>query len=99
MCGFPESSKNRVIAKIEEKKMNYIILDRRNNYEVEEINDNKNLNTYSKYFEKARKYINYKIRIDKINNFLIENIGNESFKEIISKMEEIIDERRKVPSN
>ena len=32
MCGFPESSKNRVIAKIEEKKINYIILDRRNNY-------------------------------------------------------------------
>ena len=99
MCGFPESSKNRVIAKIEEKKINYIILDRRNNYEVEEINDNKNLNTYSKYFEKARKYINCKIRIEKINNFLIENIGNESFKEIISKMEEIINERRKVPSN
>ena len=70
MCGFPESSKNRVIAKIEEKKINYIILDRRNNYEVEEINDNKNLNTYSKYFEKARKYINCKIRIDKINKEL-----------------------------
>lgn len=28
-----EYSKNRVIAKIEEKKINYIILDRRNNYE------------------------------------------------------------------
>lgn len=99
MCGFPESSKNRVIAKIEEKKINYLILDRRNNYEVEEIYDNKNLNTYSKYYEKARKYINCKIRIEKINNFLIENIGNESFKEIINKMEVIINERREVPSN
>ena len=99
MCGFPESSINKVIAKLEDNKINYLILDRRNNYEVEEIYDNKNLNTYSKYFEKARKYINCKIRIDKINNFLIENIGNESFKEIISKMEEIINERRKVPSN
>ena len=99
MCGFPESSINRVTAKLEEKKINYLILDRRNNYEIEEIYDNKNLNTYFKYFEKARKYINCKIRIDNINNFLIENIGKENFKDIICKMEEIINERRKVPSN
>lgn len=99
MCGFPESSINKVIAKLEDNKINYLILDRRNNYEVEEIYDNKNLNTYFKYFEKARKYINCKIRIDNINNFLIENIGKENFKDIICKMEEIINERRKVPSN
>ncbi len=27
-------------------------------------------NTYSKYFEKTKKYINYRIRIDNINDFL-----------------------------
>ena len=57
MCGFPQDSYNKVIAKLEEKKINYMILDRRNNYEIDEICDNKNLNTYTTYFEKARKYI------------------------------------------
>ena len=99
MCGFPISSINRVTAKLEEKKINYIIIDRRNNYEVDETLDNKNLNHYLKYFEKAKKYINYKIRIDNINNYMLENIDNEDFKNIIRQMEEIINERRKIPSN
>ena len=68
MCGFPQDSYNKVIAKLEEKKINYMILDRRNNYEIDEICDNKNLNTYTTYFEKARKYINLKIRIENILN-------------------------------
>ena len=74
MCGFPQDSYNKVIAKLEEKKINYMILDRRNNYEIDEICDNKNLNTYTTFFEKARKYINLKIRIESINNYLLENI-------------------------
>ena len=59
------------------KKINYLIVDRRNNYEVDERLDNKNLNNYTKYFEKAKKYISYKTRIDNINNFLLENIDKE----------------------
>ena len=99
MCGFPQDSYNKVIAKLEEKKINYMILDRRNNYEIDEICDNKNLNTYTTYFEKARKYINLKIRIENINNYLLENIDKQDFKKIISKMEEIINERRKNSGN
>lgn len=99
MCGFPQDSYNKVIAKLEEKKINYMILDRRNNYEIDEICDNKNLNTYTTYFEKARKYINLKIRIENINTFLLENIDKPDFKNIIYKMEEIINERRKIPGN
>ena len=99
MCGFPESSIKKVIAKLEEKKINYLILDRRNNYDVDDICDNKNLNAYLKYFEKAKKYINCKMRIDNINDFLIKIMGKEDFKDIINKMEDIINERRKVSSN
>lgn len=43
MCGFPQDSYNKVIAKLEEKKINYMILDRRNNYEIDEFCDNKNI--------------------------------------------------------
>ena len=66
---------------------------------MEGIYDNKNLNTYSKYFEKAKKYINCKTRIENINTFLLDNMEKQDFKEIINKMEEIINERRKVSSN
>ena len=95
-CAFPHNSLNKVIAKLEENKINYIIVDRRNNYDVEEISDNKNLNKYTKIFEKAKIYINYKTRIDRINSFMLENIDKDNFKNIIKKMEEVINERRKV---
>lgn len=99
MCGFPISSVNKIIAKLEERKVNYLIADRKHNYEVDEISDNKNLNNYVKVLEKAKKYVNYKERIDNVNSFMLENIDKENFKEIIRKMEDIINEGRKVSSN
>ena len=51
-------------------------MDRRNNYDLDDIYDNKNINT-----------------------FLLDNMEKQDFKDIINKMEEIIDERRKVSSN
>ena len=47
--------KNKIISKLEEKKINYLILDRRNNYEEDEKSNNKNLNTYSKIMIPAKK--------------------------------------------
>lgn len=99
MCGFPLSSVNKIISILEDKKINYLIVDRRNNYEVDERLDNKNLNNYTKYFEKAKKYISYKTRIDNINNFLLENIDKEDFKDIIRKMEDVINERGEISSH
>lgn len=99
ICGFPTNSFNRIIAKLEEKKINYLVVDRKNEYEVNEKLDNKNLNNYEKYFEKAKKYVNYKSRIDSINEFMLENIEKENFKNIIIKMEDIINEGRKISSN
>ena len=99
MCGFPLSSIHKVMAKLETNKINYLIVDRRNTYEVEEISDNKNLNQYIKYFKKAKKYVNYKIRIEYIYHFMLENMEKEYMKDFINKIEEMIDERRKVSSN
>ena len=65
---FPIPSLGKVTAILENNKINYIVVDRRNNYEIDEFCDNKNLNTYTTYFEKARKYINLKIRIENILN-------------------------------
>ena len=96
MCGFAETGLNKVLSKLEQKKINYLISDRRNNYDVQEVFDNKNLNTYMENFEKAKIYIKYKNRIDNIYNYMIDNIEKEDFKSILSEMEKIINERRKV---
>lgn len=89
-CGFPEIAINKVKAKLEDKKINYAIFDRRNNYKEEEKYDFKNLNTYNKHFEKAKEYINYKIRIERINNKLLSNIDTKYLKNILNQIERIL---------
>lgn len=95
-CAFPEQAFSKVIAHLENHKINYLVVDKRNNYDVEEISNNHNLNTYQKYFEKAKEYINMKKRIDKISDYLIKHITEIDIKEKIGKMEAIINETRKV---
>ena len=93
---FPMQTFSKVIASLESKKINYIVVDRRNNYDIEEKSDNKNLNCYQEYFEKAKKYIDTKRRIERISYYLMQNIEEEATKEKIKKVEEIIYEGRKI---
>lgn len=95
-CGFPTDSLNKVIANLEDKKIDYVILNKRNNYEEDEKYTNGNLNTYEEIYEKARIYVNLKRRIDEIYEFLMEEIENAEIKEKITKIEEVIYERRKI---
>lgn len=95
-CAFPEQTFPKVTANLENKKINYIVVDRRNNYDIEQKSDNKNLNCYQEYFEKAKKYIDMKRRIENISKYLIQHIEEEQTKEKIKKMEEIIYETRKI---
>lgn len=90
-CGFPQNSLPKVQAKLENKKINYIILDRRNNYDVDEFVNYKNLNTYDEVFEKAHRFINLKRRIDTIYLKLIKDINSEKVKEKIQNIENIIE--------
>ena len=89
-CGFPEVAINKVKAKLEEKKINYAIYDRRSNYEEEENYDFKNLNTYSTYSEKAKEYVNYKARIERINDKLLSNLDTKYIKYILQEVEDIL---------
>lgn len=95
-CGFSVTSLNKVISKLENKKINYLAVDRRNNYETDLMFEFGNLNTYDEIFNKAKIYVNYKRRIDNINEFLIGNVQTQNFKEILKQMEEVINERRKI---
>lgn len=93
-CSFSNNSINKIMAKLEQKKINYIMLDRKNNYNVDEKCDNKNLNTYYKVYEQAKNYINSKKRIDNIYNYLLHNINN---KKLINEIEKILEnDRRKI---
>lgn len=95
-CGFPTTAIAKVCAKLESNKINYLIIDRRNNYEVDEKEDYKNLNRYTEFYEKANKYVNCKKRIDTIAEFLMENIETKNITKVLSEMEEIMYERREI---
>ena len=95
-CGFPIKVLDKVIAKLENCKINYLVIDRRNDYDVEQKASFKNLNNYNSCYVKANTYINYKIRIEKINEFLLENMKQKEFNKILGKVEQVINERREI---
>ena len=95
-CGFPVSAISKVCEKLENNKINYLIIDRRNNYDVDEKEDYKNLNRYAEFYEKANKYVNCKKRIDIINEYLMDNIETKNITKMLSGMEEIMYERGEI---
>lgn len=90
--GFPKNALPKIMARLEREKINYILIDTRNNYDVDEKYDNKNLNTYYEIFENAQKTVRLKRRIDRIAESLILEINSENIKEKLRKIEEILDE-------
>ena len=54
-CGFPITNVSKIMARLEEKKINYILIDRRNNYDVDGKMDFGNLNRYQATYEKSNK--------------------------------------------
>lgn len=95
-CGFSDNCINKVMAKLEHNKINYLLLDRRNNYDVDKKSDNKNLNNYDKIFKKARDKINITKRIDAINSYLYSNIDNKEINQILNRLEDVLNEGRKI---
>lgn len=95
-CGFPKRAIPKVCAKLELNKINYIIVDTRNNYEVDEKDDNKNLNKYDEIFEKARKYTKIKNRMKNIEEILLNESNKENVMEKIRRIEEIVYEKGKI---
>lgn len=87
---FPIPSLAKVTAILEQNKINYIVLDRRNNYDVEQEMDNKNLNKYNKFLELAKIKVRKSKRIEQILEYLNED------EELIEEVEKVINERRKV---
>ena len=70
--------------------------DPRNNYRIDEKSDNRNLNEYEEQAKKAYTIVKQKRKVEKIKNDLETYIGKENFRSIASKMEEILNENRKI---
>lgn len=89
-CGFPKGALNKVLKKLEDNNISYVLVNKANNYEEEEQIDFKKKNKYADYYNKAHKYISKKNKIDAIYNYLIENINDQDIKEKINKVEDIL---------
>ena len=90
LCGFPKKALPKVMAKLEEKKINYMTIDTRNNYDVDDKVDNKNLNTYDALYKKANKYVKTSKKLENITNKLMDQIEDERLSEKIEKIEKIV---------
>ena len=95
-CGFPKRAISKVCAKLEQKKINYIIVDTKKNYEVNEKFDNKNLNEYNEILEKAKRYIKVRKRLKSVKEELLKQTEEENIMEKIRRIEEIAYENRKI---
>ena len=81
VCGFPIKSIAKVENILEHKKINYMILDRKNNYDVDVFENYKNLNKYQEIYENIRNngYSNDKKEIPKKDIDIKVRIRDESY--------------------
>lgn len=92
VAGFPKNAISKVMSKLEREKINYIIIDTRNNYDIDFKEDYGNLNKYDELFEQSRKFVNIRKRVNKISEILLREADIEQ----IRKIEKIIYESRKI---
>lgn len=92
--GFPKTTINKVMKTLEDKSINYLLVDRSANYEVNETSDFKQKNTYSEMYNKAHKFQSRKNKADEIYEYLMSNIDDDIIKEKMHKIEKILYETR-----
>jgi len=89
-CGFPQNSIKKIKAKLENKKINYMVIDRRDNYSINEKIEFRNLNSYNEQYERAKIYVKNSKRIEVIYKYLLKNANDENLKNILKELESIV---------
>lgn len=87
---FSKSAINKVMSKLEDNKISYIVVDKSLNYEVMEEQNFKKQNKYLDLYKTAHEYILKRNRMNNIYKYLVKNINEKDIKEKITKIEEII---------
>lgn len=95
VCGFQKSVLPRVSSRFQKEKINYIIIDTKNNYDIDEKEEFGNLNMYNEKLNKSKEKIKVKLRVEKISKILLEKNNIE----LIRKIEKIVNENRKIQNN
>ena len=72
-CGFPIVSINKVKTLLENRSVNYLLVDKKHNYQRHEKMNYKKKNNYKELLTKANEYVDRNDRIDKICKFLNNN--------------------------
>lgn len=88
---FSKAALNKVLTKLEEKNISYLIVNKSLNYEVIEKEEFKE-NRYQDYYRMSRKYVQRRNRIDNIYSYLMQHINDENIKEKIYKIEDVLNE-------
>jgi len=86
-CSFPLSSISKVENILEKNKINYLVVDKRSNYEEEYKMIDKQVNNYDKIFEIANLNVKKMFRIQKIYNELVKKINITNIENILDKIE------------
>ena len=94
--GFPKNAISKVKAKLEREKINFMLLDTRNNYDVDEVSDNGNLNRYDEILKTAHRTVSVRRRLDDAFHELVKRSANEDVRPQIEQIERIAYENRKV---
>ena len=84
----PKSSTNPLLEGIIGQKPRLIILNKK------DMADDVRSEEWLKYYEKAKEEIGKKLRIEKINTYLLENIDKKDIKKVLLNIEEIIQKYR-----
>lgn len=88
--GFPDHSLKKVQSVLENRKINYLVLDSRTNYSIDEKQEFNNLNKYKEVYEKSKTYVNNQNRIERIYDYLMSEAYDDELKIKLAKIEEII---------
>ena len=67
MVSFPKNSISKVTSRLDREKINYIVIDTRNNYDIDKKEEFKNLNKYQETLQKSKKIVNLRLRVNKIS--------------------------------
>lgn len=88
-CGFPCNSIYKIKEILEKEKISYLLLDKADDYEIREKKKEKE-NRYMKVYNKAKTYVNLKIRVQKINEILISKMDTKEIRSKVKAIEDIL---------
>ncbi len=96
LCGFPSNVLAKVTNKLEQKSINYIVLDSRDNYDELERCDYEKLNKYEHYLEKGKREVKRKNIIQEYNQYLEQNIERKFMDKLLKDIGKLIDKTREI---